>query len=243
LEDKIYNVYIDESGDEGIKKGSQWFILSAVLVKNTDDLDLSRIIDDIKQKLKISNNKMLHWKEIRNKNVSYKRYIIDTLSKGDFKLINIAMNTYDIKESKLQGKLIYHYTCRYIIERVCWAMRDFQSTANIIFSNKGSISYDDLEKYISSLRLQNFNCINSFEVKPAWQKKMLQFVDCCGGALQEALEKDKFGYTDDRFIMTLKDKLYRHSNKLFSYGIKLFPSEISYIEKYIKEYPWLDKIK
>ena len=28
-----YNVYIDESGDEGINKGSKYFILTAIIVK------------------------------------------------------------------------------------------------------------------------------------------------------------------------------------------------------------------
>lgn len=28
-----YNIYIDESGDEGIHKGSKYFILTAIIVK------------------------------------------------------------------------------------------------------------------------------------------------------------------------------------------------------------------
>ncbi len=31
-EEKIYNVYIDESGDEGINKGSRYFILTSIIV-------------------------------------------------------------------------------------------------------------------------------------------------------------------------------------------------------------------
>lgn len=29
---KEYNVYIDESGDEGIRRGSKYFILTAIIV-------------------------------------------------------------------------------------------------------------------------------------------------------------------------------------------------------------------
>ena len=39
-----YNAYIDESGDEGIRRGSKWFILTAIVVKKEDDLNLSKII-------------------------------------------------------------------------------------------------------------------------------------------------------------------------------------------------------
>lgn len=33
VKEKEFNVYIDESGDEGIRRGSKFFILTAVLVK------------------------------------------------------------------------------------------------------------------------------------------------------------------------------------------------------------------
>ena len=39
---QIYNAYIDESGDEGINRGSKWFILTAVIVKEENDLALSK---------------------------------------------------------------------------------------------------------------------------------------------------------------------------------------------------------
>ena len=37
-----YNVYIDESGDEGINKGSKYFILTAIIVKKEKDLEISK---------------------------------------------------------------------------------------------------------------------------------------------------------------------------------------------------------
>lgn len=33
VKEKEYNVYIDESGDEGIQRGSKFFILTAILVE------------------------------------------------------------------------------------------------------------------------------------------------------------------------------------------------------------------
>ena len=35
-----YNVYIDESGDEGINKGSKYFILTAIIVKKESCVQL-----------------------------------------------------------------------------------------------------------------------------------------------------------------------------------------------------------
>ena len=39
---KEYNVYIDESGDEGINKGSRYFILTAIIVEREKDLITSQ---------------------------------------------------------------------------------------------------------------------------------------------------------------------------------------------------------
>ena len=58
---KEYNVYIDESGDEGINKGSKYFILTAIIVEKTKDLETSRVVDKIKDKLYIKNNNLLSY--------------------------------------------------------------------------------------------------------------------------------------------------------------------------------------
>lgn len=48
-----FNVYIDESGDEGINKGSKYFILTAIILKKENDLEISKSVDLIKQNLEI----------------------------------------------------------------------------------------------------------------------------------------------------------------------------------------------
>ena len=48
-----YNVYIDESGDEGIRKGSKYFILTALIVNKNKDLEVAKNVDIIKQNLEI----------------------------------------------------------------------------------------------------------------------------------------------------------------------------------------------
>ena len=48
-----YNVYIDESGDEGLQRGSKYFILTAIIVDDTLDLNISKSVDTIKEELEI----------------------------------------------------------------------------------------------------------------------------------------------------------------------------------------------
>ena len=58
---KEYNIYIDEFGDEEINKGPKYFILIAKKIKKTKDLEVSKVVDKIKDKLYIKNNNLLSY--------------------------------------------------------------------------------------------------------------------------------------------------------------------------------------
>ena len=54
-------VYIDESGDLGVGKGTRWFVLSAVIVKRTEEPTIRNKINQIRKKLNIQE---IHFKKI-----------------------------------------------------------------------------------------------------------------------------------------------------------------------------------
>jgi hypothetical protein len=43
-------VYIDESGDLGINRGTRWFTLSGVIVNEESESDIRKTIKDIRSK-------------------------------------------------------------------------------------------------------------------------------------------------------------------------------------------------
>jgi len=241
-----YLAYVDESGDEGVKRGTEWLILTAVIVEKEKDLAISKSISDIKTVLNIPPHKPFHWKLIRNKHTSKKRLVIDRIAKEDFHYINIVVNTYDLENIQASSKILYNYFCRFLIERITWYVDENSGTVKIIFSNRSNTSWDDLEEYISNL-CSTGQCeirdevITDIEIYETVQKKMLQFADACSSSLGEALNKDIYGYFDERYILKLNDKLYRRNGKLLSYGLKIFPDK--YLKKYFNEYEWLKNIK
>ncbi len=243
---KKYVAYIDESGDEGIKRGTEWLILTAVIVEKDDDLRTSTAIVDIKNALQIPHNKPFHWKLIRNKHASKKRLVIDRIARENFHYINIIVNTTDLEDVNATSKLLYNYFCRFLIERITWFVDDNRGTVEIVFSNRSNTSWVKLEEYIAGLcasgqcQIRN-NVITQTEVFETTQRKMLQFADACASSLGEALNEDVYGYIDERYILKLSDKLYRRKGKLFSYGLKIFPDK--HLHKYINRYDWLKTIK
>lgn len=56
-------VYIDEAGDLGINRGTQWFILSAIVVNKSDEFSIRDKISSIKSHLNLNE---IHFRKLRN---------------------------------------------------------------------------------------------------------------------------------------------------------------------------------
>ena len=95
-----YNVYIDESGDEGIHRGSEWFILTAVIVPKEYDLNLSNKVVTIKEMLGLDRKSQLHWNKL---NAEQRIKVIYSLIAENFKIIHVAINTFEIEKLKALG--------------------------------------------------------------------------------------------------------------------------------------------
>src|SRR5215469_17796381 len=61
--------YIDESGDEGFNfgKGStEWFVLSAVVVRSSLDLQTVKLLDTVRATLGVAPKKGLHFRDLKH---------------------------------------------------------------------------------------------------------------------------------------------------------------------------------
>ncbi len=219
---KEYNVYIDESGDEGINKGSKYFILTAIIVEKTKDLESSRVVDKIKENLEMDKKSQLHWKLL--KGLPNKRMIMSLVSTLDIKIINVIIDTRCIKV--IPSNNIYNYFSGYLYERICWYMNEVNGIANINISSRGNLSKAKLSAYLNNKNHKKFNIdtsrIKEIKIIPNVRKKLLQLADCCCSALFQALKYNN--KTCYEYINKIKDKLYIKNNYLLSYGLKLVPS-------------------
>ena len=228
IENKEYNVYIDESGDEGINKGSKFFILTAIIVDKEKDLEISKSVDSIKENLEMNTKSQLHWKLL--KGLPNKKMIMETISKLDITIINIIVDTTSIKH--IASNSIYNYFSGYLYERICWFMRDHNGKANINISSRGNLSKKMLSDFINSRNHKKFEIdssrIKTIKIIPNERKKLLQLADCCCSALFQSLKYNN--ETHFEYIRIIKDKLYSNNGKIMSYGIKILPANIIIIE-------------
>lgn len=225
-----YNVYIDESGDEGINKGSKYFILTAIIVKRTKDLETSRVVDKIKENLEMDKKSQLHWKLL--KGLPNKNMIMTLVSNLDIKIVNVIIDTRCIKV--IPSNSIYNYFSGYLYERICWYMNKINGLANINISSRGNLSKTKLNAYLNNKNHKKFNIdtsrIKEIKIIPNGRKKLLQLADCCCSALFQALKYNN--KTHYEYINKIKDKLYIKNNNLLSYGLKLVPSNSKATELY-----------
>ena len=226
--EKEYNIYIDESGDEGINKGSKYFILTAIIVDKDKDLDISREVDTIKINLEMNIKSQLHWKMI--KGYPNKKMIMETINKLDIRIINVIVDTKCIK--LIPSNNIYNYFSGYLYERICWFMNEENALANINISSRGNLSKESLNNYLVNNNHKKFEIdssrIKNIKIIPSERKKLLQLADCCCSALFQALK-----YNDTihfKYIQKIKNKLYCKHQNLISYGLKLVPSDSKAIE-------------
>ena len=84
----ISTVYIDESGDLGINKGTQWFIISGAIISKEDENNCLKTFRSIQNQLNI---KKIHLREIREFNK--RAFVVKKTSLENFTFVNVVIDT------------------------------------------------------------------------------------------------------------------------------------------------------
>jgi hypothetical protein len=106
----------------------------------------------------------------------------------------------------------------------------------LIFSNRSSMSYFDLRKYLSKLeRMSNEGLTEQqihwpvidtrrMETLTVGKRAGLQVADALAGSFYYATEHSPLGLTEDYYARILKPVVYRRGKKYLGYGLKFLPS-------------------
>ena len=223
-----YTVYIDESGDLGHQVGTQWFVLSAVIVKKSDEAAIRATIKRLKSELKIDE---IHFRKIKD---FYKRiYIASELSNEPFVYMNILVDTTLFDPGKIPTALIaYNFVCKYLLQRVSWYLEDIDSSADLVLSARGTDRDNELITYIQEKLLpypKNSISSEAFEkisAKTAASWDLLQLADVCATSTYYAHETNNYGFLVPCFSRILSDHLYHRNGRVDGYGLKYFQPEM-----------------
>jgi len=243
--------YIDESGDEGFKfrnnvdeqTSSDWFILAAFVTRKKTDLETVRVVDKVRNEFNLHPRKHIRWKKLKHPQKVRYAQIISNLHT---RLLAVCVHKPSLLEpEKFQDRYrLYFYAVRYLLERISWLVRDSHNpeawggngTVELLFSNRQGMSYNEMRDYLRLLERQKetgqdirieFDKVPIDKIKTRTPGKSmgLQLADATAGAFFNALERDRFGNTEPRYLQTMAPVLYRHEKRLHGYGLKIVPKE------------------
>ena len=138
-------VYIDEAGDLGYQRGTQWFVLAAVVVDKTEETELRHKIEIVRERLNV---REIHMRKLRDYN--QRAFAVDVLADGTFTYIAVLVDTKKLNLTmRATASVAYNYICRMLLERVSWFLRDTQRVGDIVLSARGTARDEELIQYIS----------------------------------------------------------------------------------------------
>ncbi|MCH8185678.1 MAG: DUF3800 domain-containing protein [Chloroflexi bacterium] len=238
--------YIDESGDEGIGKGSRWFVLAAVVVESGQNGSaLGQMLTDVKRRIQLK-SPILHWT-----NLSHPRRLVvsQELAKAPVVICAVLVDMYhpDMRQATLSGGRVYFYAFRWLVERITWLCGDQGGQVRLRPENKAGISYKDLQAYLSFIQglpdcQIRKNCILDVKPRSKSQLPLLQFADAAAGAITAGFEH-KYGVTEPGYLLNLKGRLYRRNTRLWGYGLKFMPHAAANIPMdLLPAYQWVSSL-
>lgn len=258
--------YIDESGDDGFytnplngKGSSRWFVLSALVVRRANDHEVRKCLATVRQKLGRPVNFALHFRDLDHN--PKKAYLAD-LGKVPSRTVSVVAHKFANPGNPnpfTQKDQFYRYMIRLLLERVSWLCRDnsegngHKGEVELIFSNRGSMSYADVCSYLSLLKTKPSNQVRidwdvidpaNVDTKIHSQLAGLQAVDAVAYSTYAAVEKNKYGMVDTGYLEMIKGLLYRHKDQwgnqtFWNYGLKLWPDGL---EKTVAANPYLKEL-
>ena len=221
-------VYIDEAGDLGFCRGTRWFVLAAVIVDTADEPHIRSTLSQIKTRINV---REIHLRSIRD---FYKKVIIvRDISDEPFTYMTVIADTGKFDKSKIvSSALAYNYSCRILLERVSWYLRDTNRTADIVLSARGTSRDNELIDYITQKLIPysyneiNGNVFNKVCAKSAGSWEMLQLADICATTMFHYYEINGYGFSVPCFTRTLRNHLYSYNGEIRNYGIKYFSNDM-----------------
>jgi hypothetical protein len=184
--------YVDESGDEGFvfnadgSGSSRWFVLSAAVIRRTNDLEMVRCLKEVRTVLQKAPKTPLHFVDLKHEQrVPYIRRV------GELPLRTVSVLIYKplIREpEKFQNTkyLLYRYATRLLLERVSWLCREQRRTGEgdgfceVIFSNRSNMSYDEIRDYLRLLLQQSEANPQEVQISFGVSPRYLTFFAFCG---------------------------------------------------------------
>ena len=131
---------------------------------------------------------------------------------------------------------LYLWAVRLLLERVSWFIRDNGGGPSIVtFAHLTRFKSEKLHNYRGALENSETSIEwasfygHPFRINSPEKVQLLQIADCSASALFNAVEADRYGIKETRYLEQLRPVIYRYgTSPVTSYGVKVFPSRMTH---------------
>ncbi len=255
-----YRVYVDESGDEGFVfkadgSGSpRWLVLSALVIRQENDLQLVALLKNVRQLLRKDPHRQLHFSDLKHEQrVPY----VKQLAELPVRTVSVLIHKPSIRDPETFQAVkfrLYRYASRLLLERVSWLCRDRRQAgdnagrADLVFSNRSIMSYDDLKDYLGRLKNQDdplnvnidWDAIDPENVRAVNHDQLagLQAADAVASSFYYAVNPNRYGEVEDKYARMLMPTGYRHKGAVLGYGLKFWPDDVQKLKSANPHLAW-----
>jgi hypothetical protein len=233
--------FIDESGDEGFPAGelfrdptayrskadnrtgpSPFFLICAVLIRSEDLETIRTVLDDVAARVHAQKpTKELHWRHL---DYEAKRFTVAECAMLPFKIIaTVACKPH--VDKRLAPPLLYNYMTRLFLERACIEAKYQGRLLHPVFSNRSRTNYRDLERYVRSVLTEDKKVeqLGKIGSNQPGRDRLLQLADICAGAVENALERNRYNAIQAEHGVALLPRFRRIGGTIRGHGLKFYP--------------------
>ena len=253
-----YIAYIDESGDDGIRRvkpidpsgATEWFVLSAVVVRVDRELEVLQWVRDTITALEQHQRKDLHFRDLSSEK---KKFVCSAIAEKPLRCFAVLSNKKNMRQYRNQRaekvparNWFYCWMTRLLLERVTQycgrrSLSEHGSARSVRleFSQRGGMSYSQFRAYMTWLRLQSgsgslflpqgdldWSVVDVNQVFAYGHRRRagLQLADTVASAFYQAVDINKPGICDPQFAELLAPRMCLGlSGEVYGFGVKLMP--------------------
>lgn len=202
-------VFLDESGDAGMKLGrgsSPYFIVGAVSFESQDEASAcDAAVDDLKRKLSLGTVFEFHYVDNTRRQ---QRAFLETVSRFDFRTHILAIDKTRLSRQAVSfNENLYRVAAGLTFE----SAREHLHDATVVIDGSGDRTFRrQFQSYLkASINLDNQKHVGSVKIQPAHQNNLLQLADYVASITGGYLNNRTAGVSYRREFLQHREETFR----------------------------------
>jgi hypothetical protein len=237
----LLHAFIDEAGNRSVsEKSTDHFLMSAAVVADAHLPAMAAQLAQFRIDLGRRPGDPLHFRNFKGH--SPRLHVVRTM--GELPWLTIS--TVVVCKRYLSGlpseDHAYLYTLRFLIERLSWMAQRRRAILAYTLAHIVRFETAKLRQYEAALKIATDCNITWAALDPHGGRidqpsrvEGLQLADIAASASFRAFERDEYGNTEPRYLHELAPRLWRPTDQLTSYGLKMHP----WNDATRAAYPWV----